>query len=399
MTTNRLRTPATGDIRIGDVVRIGKGRANWTVTGLPCAASDAISIVSDKGAARALDTAETLTIMIRDGVEMLSAWLTAEMSWLEKRAKRACDMCGESTMDADATHCWRCGADAEIAAPVAETETEYLDYDDTERCVVCGEFVDYCQGHGEIGDPHGYAIMVAHDNGDHSACDERGCDIAAQRESATASGHVDYPHVPGYLYGCDACESGPCVCSEPCNEGQCITDESHAPGAKFAHNAPCVSAECIHPETLNERAAAGETVTSIGDLVHAEIFGRSFIGRVTEIHSATKITVEDINSKAVRVVVSSWTPYDPDQTYADAEDYVRMMRPELLRETGSTPEPVSGASDAHSAPEPRTAPEPVTGSGWKVVPAPRRNRAQRRADERRQRREHKRTGNPFGWNF
>ena len=23
----------------------------------------------------------------------------------------------------------------------------------------CGDFIDYCQGHGEIGDPEGYAII------------------------------------------------------------------------------------------------------------------------------------------------------------------------------------------------------------------------------------------------
>lgn len=37
-------------------------------------------------------------------------------------------------------------------------------------CPVCGEQTDYCQGHGEIGDPTGYIILRAHDNGDHSRC-------------------------------------------------------------------------------------------------------------------------------------------------------------------------------------------------------------------------------------
>jgi len=26
-------------------------------------------------------------------------------------------------------------------------------------CPACGNFIDYCQGHGEIGDPEGYAII------------------------------------------------------------------------------------------------------------------------------------------------------------------------------------------------------------------------------------------------
>lgn len=41
--------------------------------------------------------------------------------------------------------------------------------------------------------------------------------------------HVDYPHAPGYLYDCLACEHGPCQC----------TDEHGR-----ALYAPCVSAEC-----------------------------------------------------------------------------------------------------------------------------------------------------------
>lgn len=40
----------------------------------------------------------------------------------------------------------------------------------TERCPACGEPIDYCQGHGQIGDPVGLAILVAHDDGDHERC-------------------------------------------------------------------------------------------------------------------------------------------------------------------------------------------------------------------------------------
>lgn len=37
-------------------------------------------------------------------------------------------------------------------------------------CPACGEPIDYCQGHGLIGDPTGYAKMVRHDADDHDAC-------------------------------------------------------------------------------------------------------------------------------------------------------------------------------------------------------------------------------------
>lgn len=38
------------------------------------------------------------------------------------------------------------------------------------KCPACGSVIDYCQGHGEIGDPAGFAILQAHDDGDHSGC-------------------------------------------------------------------------------------------------------------------------------------------------------------------------------------------------------------------------------------
>lgn len=47
------------------------------------------------------------------------------------------------------------------------------------RCPACGQPIDYCQGHGIIGDPAGYAVLSMHDNGDHSQCHPAGCDDAA----------------------------------------------------------------------------------------------------------------------------------------------------------------------------------------------------------------------------
>lgn len=58
------------------------------------------------------------------------------------------------------------------------------DLDDTycyvTRCPACGAAVDYCLGHGEIGDPAGYAILRRHDNGKHEACHPAGCEIARE---------------------------------------------------------------------------------------------------------------------------------------------------------------------------------------------------------------------------
>lgn len=43
-------------------------------------------------------------------------------------------------------------------------------------CPACGNAIDYCQGHGTIGDPFGASILKAHDNDDHTLCHEQGCD-------------------------------------------------------------------------------------------------------------------------------------------------------------------------------------------------------------------------------
>lgn len=39
-----------------------------------------------------------------------------------------------------------------------------------EHCPACGEPEDYCQGHGDIGDPRGRGILSNHDDDDHSEC-------------------------------------------------------------------------------------------------------------------------------------------------------------------------------------------------------------------------------------
>ena len=54
-------------------------------------------------------------------------------------------------------------------------DLEYLSY-----CVACGNIIDYCQGHGEIGDPDGYRILEQHDNDNHDDCHPVGCEELAQ---------------------------------------------------------------------------------------------------------------------------------------------------------------------------------------------------------------------------
>lgn len=62
------------------------------------------------------------------------------------------------------------GADA-VRHRVAANRPE-----ETARCPACGEAIDYCQGHGVIGDPDGAIILDMHDVGDHSRCHPDGCE-------------------------------------------------------------------------------------------------------------------------------------------------------------------------------------------------------------------------------
>ena len=48
----------------------------------------------------------------------------------------------------------------------------------TATCPACGDPIDFCQGHGPIGDPAGATILDLHDNDDHSRCNPDGCDEA-----------------------------------------------------------------------------------------------------------------------------------------------------------------------------------------------------------------------------
>lgn len=336
----RLTTPTTGMIRMGDIVRIGKGKANWKVTAVPSGSFDGIAIVSEKGAYRALDTAETLTVVIRDGVETITAWLAAEMEWMRTRDEAALTVSEmdaiealtantvENQEDARAEYAdWELDLlDAAPGLPVAG-DWDADDYDGTEddsdityvsRCVVCAEFPDYCQGHGEIGDPEGYEILIAHDNDtSHTGCHPDACEISAVQEAHTLRNHVDYPHEAGYLHDCAACEDGPCVCGAPCMDAACVHNGDHLPGARFQHNAPCVSGQCEHPETLNERAHAGEDITggpstpetvSSASEPHSDAYARGMAHSSGD-HSLCSPELCDAvsaPSEAVRVTAPEW---------------------------------------------------------------------------------------------
>lgn len=100
-----------------------------------------------------------------------------------------------------------------------------MDTEAVERCPACGEPIDYCGGHGEIGDPEGFDRLTAHDEGDHVRCHiDADC------------GHVNYPHHPGRLYDCPACEAR-CHCTQAVLDGTetpCIYAGVHTVnGVKF----------------------------------------------------------------------------------------------------------------------------------------------------------------------
>lgn len=65
----------------------------------------------------------------------------------------------------------------EVDAWYTEAELDDEDRDDPgPRCVACGDPIEYCSGHGEIGDPVGFEILRAHDDGDHRRCDPVACE-------------------------------------------------------------------------------------------------------------------------------------------------------------------------------------------------------------------------------
>lgn len=54
-------------------------------------------------------------------------------------------------------------------------------------CPACGDLIDACYGHGEIGDPMGAEILASHDREDHAECHPYGCESARVLEMAADS--------------------------------------------------------------------------------------------------------------------------------------------------------------------------------------------------------------------
>lgn len=87
-----------------------------------------------------------------------------------------CGTCGR-------TWCARCTPTPASRCPyeAEHEEPSHGETDDEEpaSCPACGEYIDFCMGHGPIGDPVGFDILDRHDNDDHSRCHVNGCDVAA----------------------------------------------------------------------------------------------------------------------------------------------------------------------------------------------------------------------------
>ena len=74
--------------------------------------------------------------------------------------------------------CDDCGKPIESAYGDPDIENPDDPGDDGSSCPACGGVIDYCAGHGEIGDPTGAATLARHDDSDHTSCDPLGCDDA-----------------------------------------------------------------------------------------------------------------------------------------------------------------------------------------------------------------------------
>lgn len=48
-----------------------------------------------------------------------------------------------------------------IDDPMTDGICGYCREEDSNRCAACGDLPDYCLGHGEIGDPAGFAVLQA----------------------------------------------------------------------------------------------------------------------------------------------------------------------------------------------------------------------------------------------
>lgn len=90
-------------------------------------------------------------------------------------------------------------------------------------CPVCGNAEDYCQGHGEIGDPTGHRVMLQHDSDYHRDCHPQGCDSKEIIDQMTAEDK------------CPTCEGFGMLWNEPDDPRYPATREY---GQSVAHGCP-----------------------------------------------------------------------------------------------------------------------------------------------------------------
>lgn len=64
----------------------------------------------------------------------------------------------------------------ETTTDITETDDIWFDEAAYSSCPACGSPMDYCQGHGPMGDPAGFDVLIAHDEGNHYGCHPDGCD-------------------------------------------------------------------------------------------------------------------------------------------------------------------------------------------------------------------------------
>lgn len=118
--------------------------------------------------------------------------------------------------DAEPACEWRVAGDPEVDDPA----------EDEARCPACGWPISYCQGHGEIGDPSGFAVLQCHDRGDHASCHPDGCEfldlLQATIEDDGVQGVAALLATPPQVWVVEQVTHGD---HEPDDSGESCTDE------------------------------------------------------------------------------------------------------------------------------------------------------------------------------
>jgi hypothetical protein len=96
----------------------------------------------------------------------------------------SCDFASHSDITATVLH----AAVEQLVSDAADDDPGEATEPYVSRCPVCSDPIDYCQGHGEIGDPAGFAILASHDAGYHDDCHPEGCDEAPRHLARLAIG-------------------------------------------------------------------------------------------------------------------------------------------------------------------------------------------------------------------